>query len=99
MTLPTLKQTIALDRNYEAISLVLETYTMSLITYTVTLLFWSFKGESGILKPKYDSQEEIYTQLLLNLDKANALIDTSKKFKEIIVEIWWNGKNSVIHYI
>jgi hypothetical protein len=26
-------------------------------------LFWSFKGESGILKPKYDSQEEIYTQL------------------------------------
>jgi hypothetical protein len=31
------------------------------------------------LKPKYDSQEEIYTQLLLNLDKANALIDTSKK--------------------
>jgi hypothetical protein len=34
MTLPTLKQAIALnDRNYEAISLVLETY-MSLITDT-----------------------------------------------------------------
>jgi hypothetical protein len=36
------------------------------------------------LKPKYDSQEEIYTQLLLNLDKANALIDTSKKFKDLL---------------
>jgi hypothetical protein len=29
-----IKTTIALDRNYEAISLVLETYTMSLITDT-----------------------------------------------------------------
>jgi hypothetical protein len=57
MTLPTLKkQAIALnDKNYEAISLVLDT--------CLTPLFWSFKGESGILKPKYDSQEEIYTQL------------------------------------
>jgi hypothetical protein len=76
------KQAIALnDKNYEAISLVLETYTMSLITDTYGYAPYSeaSKGESGILKPKYDSQEEIYTQLLLNLDKANALIDTSKK--------------------
>jgi hypothetical protein len=37
------------------------------------------------LKPKYDSQEEIYTQLLLNLDKANALIDTSKSSRRLII--------------
>tara|TARA_R110000868_G_scaffold44106_1_gene147690 strand:- start:551 stop:1978 length:1428 start_codon:yes stop_codon:yes gene_type:complete len=76
------KQAIALnDKNYEAISLVLETYTMSLITdtYGYAPYIEAAKGEEGILKPKYDSQEDIYTQLLLNLDKANAIIDTKTK--------------------
>ncbi|WP_369766168.1 SusD/RagB family nutrient-binding outer membrane lipoprotein [Flavobacterium sp. WC2429] len=76
------KQAILLNnKNYEAISLVLETYTMSLITdsYGYAPYSEASKGEEGILKPKYDSQEEIYTQLLLNLDKANTLIDTKTK--------------------
>jgi hypothetical protein len=76
------KQAIALnDKNYEAISLVLETYTMSLITDTYGYAPYSeaSKGETGILKPKYDSQEAIYTQLLLNLDNANALINVNSK--------------------
>lgn len=76
------KQAIALnDKNYEAISLVLETYTMSIITdsYGYAPYLEASKGEEGILKPKYDSQEAIYTQLLLNLDQANAIIDTKPK--------------------
>jgi hypothetical protein len=36
------------------------------------------------LKPKYDSQEEIHPTLL-NLDKANALIDTSKSSRRLII--------------
>lgn len=76
------KQAIALnDKNYEAISLVLETYTMSVITdsYGSAPYLEASKGEEGILKPKYDSQEAIYTQLLLNLDQANTIIDTKTK--------------------
>lgn len=76
------KQAIALnDKNYEAISLVLETYTMSIITdsYGYAPYLEASKGEEGILKPQYDSQEAIYTQLLLNLDQANAIIDTKTK--------------------
>jgi hypothetical protein len=76
------KQAVALDdKNYEAISLVLESYTMSQITdaYGYAPYSEAAKGEAGILKPKYDSQEEIYTQLLLNLEKANTLIDVNKK--------------------
>lgn len=76
------KQAILLNnKNYEAISLVLETYTMSLITDSYGFAPYSeaSKGEEGTLKPKYDSQEEIYTKLLLNLDKANTLIDTKTK--------------------
>lgn len=76
------KQAIALnDKNYEAISLVLETYTMSLITdtYGYAPYIEASKGEEGILKPKYDSQEAIYTQLLLNLDNANAMINVTTK--------------------
>ncbi len=37
------------------------------------------KGEEGILKPKYDSQEAIYTQLLLNLRQCKCLIDVTQK--------------------
>lgn len=76
------KQAIAInDKNYEAIGLVLETYTMSLITdsYGNAPYSEASKGEGGILKPKYNTQEAIYTQLLLNLDKANSLIDIKSK--------------------
>lgn len=78
------KQAIALnDKNYEAVSLILETYSMSLITdtYGDAPYLEASRGEEGILKPKYDSQEEIYTQLLLNLDKANSIIETKLKIE------------------
>lgn len=85
------KQAVALnDKNYEAIALVLETYTMSLITdtYGYAPYMEAAKGEEGILKPKYDSQEAIYTQLLLNLDQANAIIDTKTKVEG---DLLYNG--------
>lgn len=67
------------DKNYEAISLILETFAMSVITDSYGYAPYSeiAKGEEGVLKPKYDSQEEIYTQLLLNLENANAIIQTN----------------------
>lgn len=76
------KQAILLqDKNYEAISLILETYTMQVITdaYGDAPYSEASKGEEGTLKPKYDTQEEIYKQLLINLDNANAIIDTKLK--------------------
>jgi hypothetical protein len=75
------KQGIALgDKNYEAIALILESYTISTITDAYGNVPYSeaTSGEAGILKPVYDSQEQIYTKIFENLTKANSLIETSK---------------------
>jgi hypothetical protein len=67
------------DKNYQAVALILESYVMSLITDTYGYVPYSEagRGEEGILKAKYDSQEQIYTQIFENLNKANALISTT----------------------
>jgi hypothetical protein len=73
------KQAVASNnKNYEAVSLILESYLISTITDSYGNVPYSeaSRGEEGILKPVYDSQEEIYTKIFDNLTKANTIIQT-----------------------
>lgn len=74
------KQAVASNnKNYEAISLILESYVISIITDSYGNVPYSeaSRGEEGILKPIYDSQEQIYTKIFENLTKANSIIQTA----------------------
>jgi hypothetical protein len=74
------KQAIASgDKNYQAIALILESNLISIITdaYGDVPYSEASRGEEGILKPVYDSQEQIYTKIFENLTSANTLIQTS----------------------
>ena len=78
------KQAIALDnKNYEAVALILESYTISVITDTYGNVPYSeaSSGETGILKPVYDSQEQIYSKIFENLTKANSIIETNNSIE------------------
>lgn len=65
--------------NYEAVALTLKTYAFSILTDTFgdIPMDEALQAEAGVLFPKFSTQEEIYTQLLANLEKANNLYDTS----------------------
>lgn len=67
------------DVNYKAISLTLKTLVYAELTdvFGDIPMSEASKGDQGILRPKFDTQEEIYTQLLANLEQANTLYDTS----------------------
>jgi len=74
------KQAIASgNKNYEAVALVLESYMTSILTDSYGAVPYSEanKADEGIYKPKYDSQQAIYTALLENLTQANSLFDTN----------------------
>ncbi|WP_297337883.1 SusD/RagB family nutrient-binding outer membrane lipoprotein [Algoriphagus sp.] len=68
------------DPNYEAIALTLEAWVGSQLTDSFGDVPFSeaSKGEAGVFKAKFDTQEEIYTQLLANLELANSLYDESR---------------------
>lgn len=63
--------------NYEAVSLILQTFAYSILTdaYGDVPFSESNQAGQGIISPAYDTQESIYTNLLLNLKKANTLIE------------------------
>jgi hypothetical protein len=65
--------------NYKAIGLILESYMISVMTDSYGPIPYSQanKGILGINKPKYDSQEEIYTKIFTNLETANSIISTA----------------------
>jgi len=67
------------NENLQGIAILLRVYLFSVLTdvygdipYTEAL-----KANEGINSPKYDSQEEIYNNLLSLLDDANNLLDTN----------------------
>ena len=63
------------DVNYEAIALTLRAWMMSNLTDMFGDVPFSeaSQGEVANFTPKFDSQKDIYAQLLLDLDKANSL--------------------------
>lgn len=63
------------EPNYQAIALTLRSWVMQLLTdsFGDVPMSEAGKGADGLLQPKFDTQEQIYTQLLANLEKANTL--------------------------
>ncbi len=67
------------DVNFQAIGLTLKVYYLSIVTdmfgsipYSEALL-----GSEGITQPKVESQKEVYTKMLADLEIANSLYNTS----------------------
>lgn len=68
------------DVNYQAIALTLKAWIYSNLTdcFGDVPMKEAVQGDAGILHPKFDTQKEIYTTLLSDLDSANNLYNTSK---------------------
>jgi len=66
--------------NYIAIALTLNAWVYSNLTDTFGDIPFSeaSQAEEGILQAKYNTQEEIYTQILKDLERANSLYDHTK---------------------
>jgi hypothetical protein len=67
--------------NYRAISLTLKAYVGSILTdcFGDVPFKEASLGEHGIFKPVFDKQQEIYEQMLKDLDTANALFKPADK--------------------
>ncbi len=64
------------ENNYKAIALILKAYIFTLLTdlYGDIPFSEATKGQNGNFLPAFDTQKEVYVQLLAMLDEANALI-------------------------
>ena len=67
------------DENLQAVALTLKVYIAEVITALFGEVPYSeaFQWENGISHPKYDTQEEVYTQMINELNKANTLYNLS----------------------
>uniref|UniRef100_UPI0006E26556 SusD/RagB family nutrient-binding outer membrane lipoprotein n=1 Tax=Hymenobacter sp. AT01-02 TaxID=1571877 RepID=UPI0006E26556 len=70
----------AQDPNYQAVAMTLNAWVYSNLTdcFGDVPMTEASQGEAGVLYPKFDAQQEIYSQLLADLEEANRLFDTSK---------------------
>jgi hypothetical protein len=68
------------EDNYRAIALIYRSWIYSLLTdaYGDVPFTDAIKATQGVLLPKFDSQKNIYIQILKDLDTANAIINTTK---------------------
>ncbi len=66
------------DKNYEAIALTLNAWIYSLLTdcFGDIPMNEATRGDEGIFYPAFNTQQEVYTQLLEDLERANSLFDT-----------------------
>lgn len=66
--------------NYEAVALTLNAWTYSLLTdsFGDVPMEEAARGDEGIFYPAFNTQQEIYTKILADLDKASTLFDSSK---------------------
>lgn len=71
------------DVNYQAIALTLRSFVISNLTdmFGDIPFTEATKAEEGITKPKFDKQEDIYKQLINDLEKANQLYVTNLGLK------------------
>ncbi|GAB3541397.1 SusD/RagB family nutrient-binding outer membrane lipoprotein [Pontibacter brevis] len=70
----------AQDPNYEAIALTLNAWAYSLLTdsFGDVPMEEAARGDEGIFYPAFNTQEEIYTKILSDLDRASTLFDTDR---------------------
>jgi len=66
--------------NYEAIALTLNAWIYSLLTdcFGDVPMEEAARGDEGMLYPAFNTQQEIYTKILNDLETANSLFDSSK---------------------
>lgn len=67
--------------NYRAIAIITKVFIMSVITDTYGDVPYSEAGAAASAKiyaPKYDSQKDIYADMLAKLEQANDIIDVTK---------------------
>jgi hypothetical protein len=64
------------ETNYEGVGLIMKSWMFSLATdlYGDVPYSQAAQGQSGVLFPQYDSQEEIYNGILSDLAEANTLL-------------------------
>jgi hypothetical protein len=69
----------AQDVNYEAIALTLNAWIYSLLTdcFGDIPMEEAVRGDEGVFQPKFNTQKEVYTQLLADLERANSLFNPS----------------------
>ncbi|MNS61226.1 Starch-binding associating with outer membrane [compost metagenome] len=69
------------DANYQAISMTLNSWIYSLLTdsFGDVPMDEAVRGDEKIFQPKFNTQKEIYTKILADLEIANTLFDPSKK--------------------
>lgn len=69
------------DANYQAIALTLKSWIYANLTdcFGDVPMEEASRGEEGILRPKFNTQKEIYTKVLEDLEAANNLFDTKLK--------------------
>jgi len=67
------------EPNYQAVSLVLRSWVMQLLadSFGDVPMTEASRGAEGLLQPKFDTQEQIYAQLLVDLEKANSLFNSA----------------------
>ena len=65
------------DANYTAIALTLNAFAYANLTdlFGPVPMKEAVSAEQGILTPKFDTQEEIYTTILADLERANSMYD------------------------
>lgn len=68
------------DNNYQAVALTLKAWCFANLTDVFGDIPFeeASKGDEGILKPKFQRQQEIYKKILNYLDEANTLYDVNK---------------------
>jgi hypothetical protein len=68
------------DVNYQAIALTLKAWIYSNLTdcFGDVPMEEAARGDEGIFRPKFNTQQEVYTQILADLEKANGLFLTTK---------------------
>jgi hypothetical protein len=70
----------AQDPNYEAIALTLNAWAYSILTdaFGDVPMTEATRAEEGVLYPAFDSQQQIYTQLLQDLEAANGMFNKAR---------------------
>lgn len=68
------------DPNYEAVALTLNAWIYSLLTdcFGDVPMDEAVRGEEGIFRPAFNTQQEVYTKILEDLERANTLFDVKK---------------------
>ena len=70
----------AQDVNYQAIALTLNAWTYSLLTdaFGDVPMEEASRGDEKLFRPAFNTQQEVYTKILGDLEQANSLFDTRK---------------------